>query len=290
MKIGNVIFKSKRYLAVSTSGDNVDLFDDAAFYDSGKTKCATTDTLLNHPELLDKIISGEIKATINSVNEPFTTFLPCVLSPGKIICVGLNYSSHAKESNASLPDKPVLFSKFTDSLSGHNNEIKIPKEAHNVDYEAELGVVIGRKAFKVERSEALDYIFGYFPANDVSARDLQFIGGQWLLGKTLPGFAPIGPYITTSDGVRNPNTLDISLTLNDELRQSSNTRNMIFPVDYLIKYISNYLPLNPGDIILTGTPEGVIYGLPEEERIWLKHGDITEVSIEKLGSLKSKFI
>lgn len=224
------------------------------------------------------------------LSEEEVKFNPVVLSPGKIICVGLNYRSHASEVNDKLMETPVLFSKFSDSVLGHNGSVVIDEFATNIDYEAELGILIGRHTFRIRREDSLKYAFGYFPANDISARDLQYRTSQWLLGKTLPGYAPIGPYVTTTDEVQNPNSLNISLKLNGEIRQNSNTSNMIFQCDYLIWYISNYIPLEPGDIILTGTPEGVIYGKPPDKRVWIKKGDITEVSIERLGNLVTKFI
>lgn len=224
------------------------------------------------------------------VEEENAKFGPVVNFPGKIVCIGLNYKSHASEVKDKQLEIPILFSKFSDTVLGHNGSIKVDEYAKNVDYEAELGILIGKHAYRIDKKDALNYAFGYFPANDVSARDLQFKTSQWLIGKTLPGYAPIGPYVTTRDEIENPNSLDISLTLNGELRQNSNTSNMTFQCDYLIWYISNYIPLEPGDIILTGTPEGIINGMPPEKRVWLKHGDITEVRIEKLGILRTNFV
>ena len=223
-------------------------------------------------------------------NEDEVKFNPVVLSPGKIICVGLNYRSHANEVNDKLMETPVLFSKFSDSVLEHNGSVVIDDFATDIDYEAELGILIGRHTFRIRKEDSLKHAFGYFPANDISARDLQYRTSQWLLGKTLPGYAPIGPYVTTADEIQNPNSLNISLRLNGEIRQNSNTSNMIFPCDYLIWYVSNYIPLEPGDIILTGTPEGVIYGKPPGQRVWIKKGDVTEVSIERLGNLVTKFV
>ena len=225
-----------------------------------------------------------------NLNEEEVKFNPVVLSPGKIICVGLNYRSHASEVNDKLMETPVLFSKFSDSVLQHNGSVRIDEFATDIDYEAELGILIGSHTFRIQRKDSLKHVFGYFPANDISARDLQYRTSQWLLGKTLPGYAPIGPYVTTTDEIQDPNSLNISLRLNGEIRQNSNTSNMIFQCDYLIWYISNYIPLEPGDIILTGTPEGVIYGKPPDQRVWIKKGDITEVSIERLGNLVTKFV
>lgn len=220
-------------------------------------------------------------------DEDITEYLPCVENPGKIVCIGLNYRKHAIEANLKIPESPVLFSKFNNSLAGHLDDVPMIEESKQHDYEAELGILIGRRAFKVQENEALDYVFGYFAANDVSARDLQFKTGQWLAGKTSNKFAPIGPYVVTANEVGNPNNLAIQTLVNGEIRQDSNTSDMIFYCSTLISYISNIFPLDPGDIILTGTPEGVILGKPDEEKVWLKSGDVVTVKIEKLGELRN---
>ncbi|WP_088105894.1 fumarylacetoacetate hydrolase family protein [Halalkalibacter urbisdiaboli] len=210
---------------------------------------------------------------------------PCVPHPQKIICVGLNYKKHADECNMPYPETPILFSKFTNALAGHNDEIVLPQASKQVDYEAELVIVIGKEAKQVLEAEALSYVYGYCNGNDVSARDLQFVSTQWLLGKTSDGFCPIGPYLVSRDEIADPNDLSIKLTLNGEVRQHSNTSDMIFNCAEVISYISKHMTLYPGDMILTGTPEGVIMGNPEDSQQWLKSGDKITVSIEKLGSL-----
>ncbi|PYI55135.1 fumarylacetoacetate hydrolase family protein [Paenibacillus flagellatus] len=217
-------------------------------------------------------------------------FGPCVPNPGKIICVGLNYRKHAEETNAPIPEYPILFNKFNNTLNGHGGDVPLPKVSSKVDYEAELVVVIGRSAKYVTRDEALGRVFGYCAVNDVSARDLQLRTPQWLLGKSCDGFSPLGPYLVTADEVGDPNDLDIKLTLNGEVRQQSNTADMIFRVDEIVSYISQHMTLHPGDIILTGTPEGVVLGLPEAEQVWLKDGDVCTVEIEKLGALTNRFV
>jgi 2-keto-4-pentenoate hydratase/2-oxohepta-3-ene-1,7-dioic acid hydratase in catechol pathway len=216
-------------------------------------------------------------------------FLPCIEKPGKIIGIGINYRRHAKEANMEIPKDPVIFSKFSNSLAGNNDEIAIPKTSKKVDYEGELGIIIGERAEGENISDAHHHIFGYFVANDISARDLQFQSTQWLLGKTLDKFAPIGPYAVTSDEVENPNNLKIRTYVNGNLRQDSNTSDMIFNCDYIVSYLSKHFPLEPCDIILTGTPEGVIMGMQENDRKWLKKGDVVEVEIEKIGKLRNKF-
>ncbi len=215
---------------------------------------------------------------------------PCVPNPGKIVCVGLNYRKHAQEAEMEIPAYPILFSKFNNSVSGPDEVINLPALSSQVDYEAELVIVIGKTAQKVSREAALDYVFGYCNGNDLSARDLQFRSSQWLLGKTCDGFCPLGPYLVTSDEVGDPGNLGIRSLVNGEVRQDSNTSCMIFDCAELVSYVSQYMALEPGDIILSGTPEGVILGYPEEQRVWLKDGDEVTVEIEKLGRLSNKFV
>ncbi|MNO68273.1 Ureidoglycolate lyase [compost metagenome] len=213
------------------------------------------------------------------------TFGPCVTDPGKIICIGLNYRRHAEETGMAIPEYPILFNKFNNTLTGHGSEVPLPKTSHKVDYEAELGIVIGRTAKYVAEEEALDYVFGYCIANDLSARDLQMRTSQWLAGKSCDKFSPIGPYLVTADEVGDPNQLDIQCTVNGELRQNSNTSDMIFNCKQIVSYVSQCMTLSPGDIILTGTPEGVVMGYPPEKQVYLRAGDVVTVQIEKLGAI-----
>jgi 2-keto-4-pentenoate hydratase/2-oxohepta-3-ene-1,7-dioic acid hydratase in catechol pathway len=209
-------------------------------------------------------------------------------NPGKIVCIGLNYRRHAAEIGAPIPKVPILFNKFNNALAAHNAVIRLPPRevAYKFDYETELLVVMGRHARDVGEAEALDYVAGYCTANDFSARDLQLeTGGQWMIGKTLDSFAPIGPYFVSAARVADPNNLKIETRVNGEVRQSSNTGDMIFNVKQLIAYISRHFALEPGDIISTGTPEGVIQGKPVDKRVWLKAGDKVASTIEKLGTL-----
>ena len=208
---------------------------------------------------------------------------PCVPDPGKIICVGLNYRRHALEAGMDVPKTPILFSKYSNSLAAHCDTVTLPKVTKQVDYEAELVVVIGKRAKNVSEADALDHVFGYCNGNDLSARDLQMLTGQWLLGKSLDSFMPLGPYLVTADEVGNPNTLKIRAWLNGELRQDSNTCDMVFSVEEIVSYVSRYLTLEPGDIISTGTPEGVIFG--DDPPVWLKDGDEVAVEVERLGYL-----
>jgi 2-keto-4-pentenoate hydratase/2-oxohepta-3-ene-1,7-dioic acid hydratase in catechol pathway len=223
-------------------------------------------------------------------NEEEIEWGPCVTQPNKIICVGLNYRKHADETNSPYPEVPILFNKFNNALTGHKCEIAVPKVTQRLDYEVELGVVMGKEAKYVSKENALDYVFGYCTANDLSARDLQKRTPQWLLGKTCDDFSPIGPYLVTADEVGNPNNLQLSTYVNGEKRQDSNTSDMIFYVNEIVSYISQHMTLTPGDVILTGTPAGVIIGYPLEKRVYLKPGDVVTVEVEKLGTLTNKLI
>lgn len=221
------------------------------------------------------------------LREEEVEFAPCVPSPEKILCVGLNYRKHAEETKHPIPTTPVLFSKFANALSGHGQTVSLPREAREFDYEVELVIVIGQEAKDVAEEEALSYVFGYTAGNDLSVRDLQMRTSQWLLGKTCDGFAPLGPYLVTADEIPNPNLLALESRVNGEIRQSSNTQDMIFNCAALISYISKYMTLKPGDLIFTGTPEGVVHGYPKDRQVWLKSGDEVVVRIEKIGELKT---
>ena len=214
-------------------------------------------------------------------------FLPVVSRPGKIVCVGVNYGRHVKECGQSLPDAPVLFSKFATALSAHKDSVAIPRGVERLDYEAELVMVIGRRAHCVSADEAMDYVFGCTCGNDLSARDWQSRSSQWLAGKTPDGFAPVGPWITTIDAMHEIQDLEIACALNGQLRQYASMGDMIFSCAEIVSYVSSVMTLEPGDLIFTGTPDGVILGLPEEQRRWLKPGDVLEVSIENIGTLRT---
>jgi 2-keto-4-pentenoate hydratase/2-oxohepta-3-ene-1,7-dioic acid hydratase in catechol pathway len=213
---------------------------------------------------------------------------PAVADPGKIICVGLNYRRHAAETGMAVPETPVLFSKFHNTIASYGDSVSLPPVASQYDYEVELGVVIGTPARNVSEEDALDYVLGYVTSNDISVRDLQTRTSQWLLGKTLDNFLPVGPYLVTSDEVGDPQLLGIKTWVNGDIRQDSNTGDMIFTVAQIVSYISRYFTLEPGDLIVTGTPEGVAMG--REDKPWLKPGDEVVVEVEKLGVLKNVMI
>src|SRR5690606_15792663 len=215
---------------------------------------------------------------------------PAVTKPSKIICVGLNYKKHADETKAKYPEVPILFNKFDNALTGHLAEIEVPRTTERLDHEVELGIVIGKTGTFIEEENAREFVLGYCTTNDLSARDIQKRTPQWMVGKTNDGFAPVGPYLVTKSEVENPNSLQLTTTVNGEVRQNSNTADMIFSCEQLISYISNYMTLKPGDLIMTGTPEGVILGRPMEERVYLQPGDTVTVEVEKLGALTNTFV
>ena len=261
-----------------------------------KTDQGVVDTS-NAPENVPKTVAALLagsdgaKAALESFTKGATEFVdeagrelaPCVPKPGKIVCVGLNYRRHAAEAGMAVPKTPILFSKYSNSLAAHGDEVVIPDVTKQADYEAELVVVVGKQAKDVSKMEALSHVFGYCNGNDLSARDLQMLTGQWMLGKTLDGFLPLGPYLVTADEVGDPNRLGIRAWLNGELRQDSSTRDMVFSVQEIVSYVSRYMTLDPGDIILTGTPEGVIFG--DDPAVWLEAGDEVSVEVESLGRL-----
>jgi 2-keto-4-pentenoate hydratase/2-oxohepta-3-ene-1,7-dioic acid hydratase in catechol pathway len=261
--------------------------------------------LAEDPDMLDVVVRGEaglaeIKRLVRvhasslfeidykfAVPVDLVSFLPAVY-PSKIVAIGRNYVDHAIEGGSEPPAAPLIFNKLPNSLSYHNAPIVLHRISTQIDYEAELAVVIGRRATRVSESEALDHIFGYTLINDVSARDLQFGDGQWVRGKSLDGFAPLGPFITTRDEIPDIQTLNIEGRLNGEVMQSSNTSKMIFSVAHLVSYISQGITLEPGDVIATGTPDGV--GIFRKPPVLLKAGDVYEVTIEGLGTLRNPVI
>lgn len=255
---------------------------------------------LGAPTSTDEIISGDYDAAaLKSVFEKARTvggkyliaersakFGPCVTEPSKILCVGLNYRAHAAEANEKLPKEPILFNKYSSALNNHGGTIAVSKEpGKNFDYETELVAVIGKSARNVSEADALSYVFGYCTGQDFSERDQQMRSGQWMLGKTGDGWGPIGPWLVTADQV-DPENLNLKTTVNGQQRQSANTKDMIFSVKQIVAYASKYMTLEPGDLIFTGTPEGVIIGYPPEKRVWLKAGDKIVSSIDKLGDLE----
>ena len=203
--------------------------------------------------------------------------------PGKIICIGLNYMDHVLESGADVPKAPLIFSKYDTCVAASEDSILLPKGSEQVDFEAELAVVIGRLAKNIKVENAMDHVFGYTNFNDVSARDMQFADGQWQRGKSCDTFAPFGEFVATKDEIPDPHNLRIQFRLNGETMQDSNTNQLIFKIPELVEYLSRSITLEPGDIIATGTPPGV--GFARKPPIFLKDGDVCEVEIDGLGVL-----
>jgi 2-keto-4-pentenoate hydratase/2-oxohepta-3-ene-1,7-dioic acid hydratase in catechol pathway len=210
------------------------------------------------------------------------------IRPPRVFAVGLNYASHAAESKMAVQKVPTVFMKLSSSVVGPDTPVILPKISSQPDYEAELGVVIGKAGYQISASDWEQYVYGYTIVNDVSARDIQLATSQWTLGKSFPTFSPLGPAVVTADEVGDPHVLNISLTIDGETLQSANTRDLIFKIPALIEYISSMTPLEAGDVISTGTPEGV--GLGRTPQRWLKPGEEMIITIEKLGSLRNRTV
>lgn len=213
----------------------------------------------------------------------------CISKPGNFFAVGLNYSEHAKETGAETPKHPVLFNKSVHSIVGPNDDVIIPKNSQQLDHEVEIAFVVGKKAKLVSESNAQDYIFGYCICNDISERQWQKEkGGQWVKGKSGDTFGPIGPYLVTSDEIKNLNDINLSLEVNGKKHQTGNTSDMIFNFNFLLSHISNFITLMPGDIVTTGTPPGV--GMGMSPPVFLKNGDLMKLSVDNLGEQITKVI
>ena len=239
--------------------------------------------------MLQVIFAGATPAPIgDSYDLSAVTLLAPIPRPPKFICVGLNYRDHAIESNMAMPKVPTIFSKFSSAVIGPGENIVLPPESTQPDYEAEFAVVIGPGGRRISASKAMDHVFGYTIVNDVSARDLQLATTQWLMGKTCDTFAPMGPAIVTKDEIADPHALDISLEIGGEMLQKSNTRELIFRIPELIEFISSVVTLEPGDIISTGTPSGV--GFARKPPRYLKDGDECIVRVEGLGELRNPVV
>lgn len=216
------------------------------------------------------------------------TLLAPILRPPRIFCIGLNYASHASESNMKVQTVPTVFMKLASSVTGPGSQVILPSNSAQPDYEAELAVVIGRPGYRIAAADWQRHVFGYTILNDVSARDVQLATSQWTLGKSFPTFSPMGPAIVTSDEIPDPHALDIRLEIDGEVMQASSTSKLIFRIPQLIEHIASYTPLEPGDIISTGTPEGV--GLGRKPQRWLRPGEEMVITIEGIGELRNKTI
>ena len=284
MKLTQVRKESGIALGIVTNAGVVDVSAEAARRD------------LTVPQtMLEAIRGGETARTLlETLAQDATCFTNAPLAPvvtggEKILCIGLNYRQHAKECDLPLPPAPVLFNKFSNALAADGDVIALMPEYREYDYEAELVAVMGKPCRNVTAEEALEYVFGYTCGNDLSTRDLQFArSNQWLLSKTLDGFAPIGPCVVTAEELDADN-LAISSKVNGQLRQNSNTSDMIFSTAQIIADLSHHFALMPGDLIFTGTPQGVMHGYPADQKDWLKPGDRVEVTIEGIGTLHNAF-
>lgn len=237
-------------------------------------------------KLKNIISSGKILSKV-PLNERWGS---CVARPHKIICIGLNYSDHAQESGMKIPDEPIIFMKATNTLTGPYDNVFIPKNSAKTDWEVELGVIVGKEAAYLNSiHDAKDYIAGFCISHDVSERAFQLErGGQWTKGKSCKSFNPLGPYMSTPEEIPSVNQLEMELKVNNVIMQHGNTNRMIFNVDYIIWYLSQFMVLEPGDIISTGTPPGV--GMGKNPPLYLEHGDVVELKIEGLGIQKQTFI
>jgi 2-keto-4-pentenoate hydratase/2-oxohepta-3-ene-1,7-dioic acid hydratase in catechol pathway len=241
--------------------------------------------------VLDAVKQGKAKPVI--VPAAQLSFAPLVTRPEKIICVGFNYREHAAETNTPIPAAPPLFNKFNNALNGHGGSVRLPtRVARQFDYETELVIVFGEECRDVSEADALNVVAGYATGNDISARELQTATSQFLAGKTSDGFAPVGPWLVTRNRVPDPNALRLQTWVNGGVRQDWNTRDMIFNCRQLISYASGIMTIKPGDIMFTGTPQGVILGekAPRDQRQWLKAGDEVVSSIEGLGELRVRLL
>ena len=213
----------------------------------------------------------------------------CIAKPGKFVAIGLNYSDHAKETGAKVPTEPIVFMKATSSINGPNDDIKMSKDSKKLDWEVELGIVIGKNLKNITEAEAPDHILGYCLVNDVSEREWQIEKmGQWVKGKSNDTFGPIGPYLVTKDEISNVNNLNLSLDVNGKRMQTGNSKTMIFNVNFIVSYLSKFMSLQTGDIITTGTPPGV--GMGMKPQVFLKSGDKMRLSIDNLGEQNSKVL
>ena len=279
MKLANIQTGQGIHLALSTPRGAVDV--QAAGCPLSMTALLQGADLMPLRRLLED-------GSLPVVAEP--RFADVVERPGKLLCVGLNYRDHTKGIHMKLPEKPVLFSKFNDALAPHGAAITLPPWEQSYDYEAELVIVMGRRAWGLSAEEAMACVFGYTCGNDLSCRDAQMRSGQWLIGKTMPGFGPCGPWVVTADEFDPDRPHRVRSRVNGELRQDGSTADMIFRCAEVIAYASHYVCLEPGDLIFTGTPSGVALEQREDKRRWVEPGDRIEVEIEGIGTLENRMV
>lgn len=256
---------------------------------SGAGYSSLTDVIGNWQSAKEAISSFISKAPQEATSDLASVTLMAPLPrPSKLICVGLNYREHAIESKMEIPSIPTIFNKFPSCVVGPGDKVILPKNSEKPDYEAEFAFIIGKSGRHVPADKWQEYIFGYTIINDVSARDFQMATSQWLMGKTFDTFAPMGPWIVTADEISDPHNLDIKMTINGEVLQNSNTRELIFRIPELIAYLSSVFTLEPGDVVSTGTPSGV--GLGHKPPRWLRAGDECVISVAGIGELRNPVV
>lgn len=286
MKLVRFIKSGSINLGIATARGIVDI--DGYQLERGKKTFGINNISLDNLELIKEIAAIASFHDEYVLNENECQFASCLSNPQKIICIGLNYGRHAIESRMAIPTIPVVFNKFNNTLCNYGEDIPLGAVGKEFDYEVELGVVIGRRCKNVLAADAFKNVFGYSVANDLSCRDLQFRSSQWLMGKSLDKFLPLGKYIVTSDEIPDAQNLQLSCYVNGEQKQNSNTADMVFSIAEIIEDLSKHFTLEPGDLILTGTPEGVIFG--RKEKNWLKPSDVVKVEIEGIGFTENKLV
>lgn len=287
MKLASISYQQQQRMGVIRKGGGCLLLDPATHgIPNNIEACLSSEQAqVILAELETNGFEGAVKVELNDVH-----LNPPLKNINKVICIGKNYADHAREMGGEPPEIPVVFSIFPSAIIGSGENVVLPEISSQVDYEAELVVVIGKSARHVSREQAMDHVFGYCCGNDISARDWQKgkPGGQWLLGKTFDTFAPLGPYLVTKNEIEDPHQLNVCCRLNGEIMQSSNTSSLIFPIDFLISHLSRFMTLAPGDLIFTGTPPGV--GAGRKPPLFLKSGDTVEVEIESVGVLANPIV
>lgn len=286
MKLIN--FKSNNVLKLGILTEQ-GVIDVSAENPAPQTPVTMTEALNMGLERTISALTPVLEHAKNYIPEETILYAPVVDNPSKILCVGLNYKTHVMESGKwdKLPERPVIFSKFNSTLIGHKGTVIRNRTSKKHDYEAEIVIVIGKEAAYVDKDSALDYVFGYTLANDISARDLQSYSHQWLLGKSCDTFCPLGPCITTAD-VLPHDAMHMVGRKNGEIRQEGDSNDLIFDIPTLVSYLSQCMTLQPGDVILTGTPAGVIGGRPADQQDWLTDGDEVTVTVEQIGTLSCR--
>ena len=280
LKDGELVIELQKLSSIYNNKEVPFLQDMLTFIQEGEASRVYVEKLLRHFNDNEHLVS-QVTRHVKEVK-----VLAPIQYPQKVVCVGNNYMDHCKEQNVDPPKKPLIFSKWASCIIAPEEDIQLPDESEQVDFEAELAVIIGKKGKNICEEEADEYIFGYTIMNDVSARDVQFGDGQWVRGKSFDTFAPLGPVIVSKDEIKQPQNLHITFELNGEILQNSNTKHMIFSIPYIISYLSKGFTFEPGDVIATGTPHGV--GVFRNPPIFLKAGDVCTIEIEKIGVLQNK--